>query len=327
MKKCFSLAIAILTLLVQFSVQPANAVDYSDTYLPTILSNSSSIQYADGGVKFILKLKIRTQLNKLLAIRFDVGITSPSDSSPSPLKPPPKQCVSYMELGTGLTSGGGLWAAKNPIEDYEVSETLSGKFRDTELVFSRTLFDGKAFDNNFANIDYCRGKWGATGTFYIFDEAQHWVIANLVTAVTPPAIGISSNLWGIQGGPIAPCPIMYGNYWYHFCNAPATLFSDSVAITDDDFNTAAAELNAKQEAEAKAAAELKAKQEADAKVIAELKAKREAEAKAEAELKAKQVAEAKAAAAKKTTITCMKGKLMKKVSAIKPVCPKGYKKK
>ena len=127
---------------------------------------------------------------------------------------------------------------------------------------------------------------------------------------------------------------------------------------------AAAELKAKQEAEAKAAAELKAKQEADAKAAAdkaaaELKAKQEADAKAAADkaaadLKAKQeadakaaadkaaaakvlaaaaaaakakAAKAKAAAAKKKTITCVKGKLTKKVTAVKPVCPKGYKKK
>ncbi len=119
---------------------------------------------------------------------------------------------------------------------------------------------------------------------------------------------------------------------------------------------AAAELKAKQEAEAKAAAEVKAKQEAEAKAAAELKAKQEAEAKAAAELKAKQEAEAKAAAElkaagekiisdakaeaarilaaakaaaskKKITITCIKGKLVKKVTAVKPVCPAGYKKK
>jgi alpha-tubulin suppressor-like RCC1 family protein len=118
---------------------------------------------------------------------------------------------------------------------------------------------------------------------------------------------------------------------------------------------AAAELKAKQEAEAKAAAELKAKQEAEANAAAELKAKQEAEAKAAAELKAKQEAEAKAAAdkalaekiiadakleaarivaeakskasaaLKKTTITCVKGKLTKKVTAVKPKCPSGYK--
>jgi len=104
----------------------------------------------------------------------------------------------------------------------------------------------------------------------------------------------------------------------------------------------AAELKAKQEAEAKVAAELKARQEAEAKAAAELKAKQEAEAKAAAELKAKQEAEAKAAAdklaaerlaaanlasLKKTTITCVKGKITKKVTAVKPVCPAGYKKK
>ena len=36
---------------------------------------------------------------------------------------------------------------------------------------------------------------------------------------------------------------------------------------------------------------------------------------------------AKPVLAKKTTITCVKGKLTKKVTAVKPVCPKGYKKK
>ena len=36
-------------------------------------------------------------------------------------------------------------------------------------------------------------------------------------------------------------------------------------------------------------------------------------------------AAAKAAALKKTTITCIKGKLTKKVTAVKPKCPNGYK--
>ena len=93
---------------------------------------------------------------------------------------------------------------------------------------------------------------------------------------------------------------------------------------------AASELKAKQEAEAKAAAELKAKQEAEAKVAAELKSKQETDSKAAAErvaaeLKAKQEASAKEAATKKTTITCIKGKLIKKVTAVKPKCPAGYK--
>ena len=99
--------------------------------------------------------------------------------------------------------------------------------------------------------------------------------------------------------------------------AAPTLVGTAVAIDKDAI--AAAELKAKQEADAKAAAELKAKQEADAK------AKQEADAKAAAELKAKQEADAKAAAVKKATITCVKGKLIKKVTAVKPKCPTGYK--
>jgi len=104
---------------------------------------------------------------------------------------------------------------------------------------------------------------------------------------------------------------------------------------------AAAELKAKQEADAKAAADkviadAKIQAEkilADAKAAAELKAKQEADAQAKAaqilaDAKAKSDAAAKIASDKKmTTITCVKGKLTKKVTAVKPVCPAGYKKK
>ena len=45
------------------------------------------------------------------------------------------------------------------------------------------------------------------------------------------------------------------------------------------------------------------------------------------EIKAKHEAEVRAAAKKKMTITCVKGKLTKKVTAVKPRCPTGYKKK
>ncbi len=110
-----------------------------------------------------------------------------------------------------------------------------------------------------------------------------------------------------------------------------------VSLWNSWFTTAKADIEAKAKAEAeaeakaKAEAEAKAKAEAEAKAKAEAeaKAKAEAEAKAAAELKAKQEAEAKAKAdaARKTTITCVKGKTVKKVSAVNPKCPKGYKKK
>jgi hypothetical protein len=81
------------------------------------------------------------------------------------------------------------------------------------------------------------------------------------------------------------------------------------------------QFRAKPSVEAKAAAELRAQQEAEAKAAAD---KIIQDAKLEA---AKIIAAAKAAASKKITITCAKGKLTKKVTAVNPKCPSGYKKK
>jgi len=124
------------------------------------------------------------------------------------------------------------------------------------------------------------------------------------------------------------------------CNAPLGRFAPNGGMSGfnpthkllalikeaEDYVANEKRLEAIQEA-ARVAAELKAKQEADerARIEAELKAKLEVEATAAAELKAKQEAEAKASALKKTTITCVKGKLTKKVTAVKPKCPSGYK--
>jgi hypothetical protein len=110
----------------------------------------------------------------------------------------------------------------------------------------------------------------------------------------------------------------------------AKALADAKAIADK----AATELKVKQEAEAKAAGELKAKQDAEAKAAIDKAAAEKAAAdKAaadktiqDAKLEAARIlAAAKAAANKKTTITCVKGKLVKKVTAIKPKCPAGYK--
>ena len=86
-----------------------------------------------------------------------------------------------------------------------------------------------------------------------------------------------------------------------------------------------AEYVAKKDMEAQAAAELLRKQDAEAKAAAELKARQEADAKAAAELKAKLETDAKAVALKKITITCVKGKITKRITSVKPKCPSGYK--
>jgi hypothetical protein len=115
------------------------------------------------------------------------------------------------------------------------------------------------------------------------------------------------GFWGEYGNAFAVEPV----YKHLDLIKEAELFVDQMVI---------------KASEAKAAAELKAKAEEEAKA----KAEEEAKAKAEEEAKAKAEAEAKAmleAAKKKSTITCVKGKLTKKVTAVKPKCPKGYKKK
>jgi hypothetical protein len=92
-----------------------------------------------------------------------------------------------------------------------------------------------------------------------------------------------------------------------------------------------AKVKAEAEAKAKAEAEAKAKAEAEAKAKAEAEAKAkadaEAKAKADAEAKAKAEMEAKAKADAQKSITCVKGKLKKKITGTNPKCPKGYKKK
>ena len=102
-------------------------------------------------------------------------------------------------------------------------------------------------------------------------------------------------------------------------------FKDLVSKSNEIKSKLAEEIEAK----ARAAAELKAKEEADqraaaeAKAAAELKAKQDAEAKAAAD----KLAATKATPQKKMTITCVKGKQTKKVIAVKPKCPSGYKKR
>ncbi|MFZ9658282.1 MAG: hypothetical protein ACO29Z_06285, partial [Crocinitomicaceae bacterium] len=77
----------------------------------------------------------------------------------------------------------------------------------------------------------------------------------------------------------------------------------------------------------KASAALKAKELAEAQASAALKAKELAEAQASAALKAKEKAESLIEANRKSTITCVKGTSVRKITAVKPVCPSGYKKK
>lgn len=92
-----------------------------------------------------------------------------------------------------------------------------------------------------------------------------------------------------------------------------------------------ARLKAQLEADARAREELYWISVGKAQAEAEFKAKLEREARAateaEAKMKLEAQAKAKLEATKKITITCIKGKLTKKVTGINPKCSDGYKKK
>jgi hypothetical protein len=176
--------------------------------------------------------------------------------------------------------------------------------------------------SDFANYSYSKkGTEFATTTLNSIDANTMFSALGKYKSSFPDKGAVSIFVVGKSAGKESLDPNNFGLY------SP----TDEINNAIDDANVAvaaeakvAAELKAKQDAEAKVAAELKAKQDA------ELKAKQSAEAQAAAELKAKQDAEAQAAAAiaaakKKTSITCVKGKLTKKVTAVKPKCPAGYK--
>jgi chemotaxis protein histidine kinase CheA len=190
-------------------------------------------------------------------------------------------------------------------------------------------------------------QYGSFGSFFPGDSKERSYTWEYLKALSPMVISYNTDFFAEETSSTklnwAPPGQM--------CN----LVSPAIKAKKEAEAKAAAELKAKQEAEAKAAAELKAKQEAEAKAAAELKAKQEAEElaaneKAAAALKAevakmieaqtkavdslnakvKSMKDGVAAAKsgnKRTTITCLKGKITKRITAVKPSCPVGYKKK
>ena len=151
----------------------------------------------------------------------------------------------------------------------------------------------------YSTLPLCKGGYRIY-QLQVFDEANRFTyLSNNYTS--PFVVFMSSDLW--REIPAArKCKTIY----------PDNLNSFENCYNPIDFKKTVITVSYDLEAEAKAKAEAEAK----AKVEAEAKAKAEAEAKAKAE-----------AAKMKTTITCIKGKITKKVTAVNPKCPAGYKKK
>ena len=154
---------------------------------------------------------------------------------------------------------------------------------------------------------------------------------NLFFSKLPCSVSVSAQLPPklFSGPPLMANPTTKFNLDCYTCVTNVLIYTVRVNAkgaqsTATIIPTPSASPNAKKEEDLRAAAEQKAKQEADAKVIADKAAANKIiqDAKLEAE---RILAAAKAAATKKATITCVKGKLTKKVMAIKPKCPAGFK--
>jgi hypothetical protein len=269
-------------------------------------------------------------------------------------------------IGTLIDGGGTLWAfggysgyTEITMEDSELKD-VSGYtylwYPPNKVIVQRNVFinsggfsigfdarDGKSSVSILNNLfigasttDYWIEAWASYGGQVEVHGNEFrsgpYTAVQLKPNYKDGKINASGNFWGTQSLTVIGTYVKDKSDGLEFADSidvssplaqvPASVPTSSILKTEAD-------LKAKQEADAKAAsdkaaAELKAKQDLEAKTAAE---KLISDAKIEA---ARILADAQAkaqAATKKTTITCLKGKLIKKVTAVKPVCPAGYKKK
>ena len=413
----FRLPLVLLTFTVSFQplTVPAFAIDYQDSRTPVIqsISKQERITYINDEYFLVLdfEVKVKSYSNPLSGIKFFYirdNLSYPRGCQLLPTEYSPMTFLYGQDFSTKLDSRKtpvGLVSSEK-FDGFQV-ETHRFSFSSNSLRYllnTKFQFCDQTLELDFLHL-YDVAGFRNTISFssrYFFPELfnvhpsakyQYYEVEDVNTKVSNSSC--PEQIYEI------PAPRYQKITGRQICNHVIT--TSSLALKPSLLASEAAKV--KQEAEAKAAAdkaaaELKAKQEADAKAAAELKAKQEAEAKAAAELKAKQEAEAKAAAervvcdanreqllsvqnslqtaiksypksastlndtrsrlqtalsssciadvtlndfrgevlsviaqakisasTKKTTITCVKGKLTKRVTAVNPKCPSGYKKK
>jgi hypothetical protein len=278
----------------------AEGPDYSDQNLPLLKGLKLDVAL-DNASQITFKLRVTAETKKNVLSRIDYLQFLPA---PNPLEPP-----------CGFTSA----------KAWKISWVLEGNQIKGAGVQEYVL------ERSFQMQKICAGRYALSDinmqepSIRLTDSANHWV--EYSTSDYAVRQYKSSNVWKSPSAIQPKCEhnVSSTDYIrYLLCDENIDLInmiqSNVVNITKEQISN----IEAKTAAD-KVVAELKAKQEVEAKAAAELKTKQEAEAKAAADLKAKQEAEAKGAASKKTTITCVKGKLTKKVTGVKPKCPSGYK--
>ena len=227
----------------------------------------------------------------------------------------------YGAFSDFCASGQAPPCAVNPAERSKAPRLITAKLyalSEVEKIvgYQRPQLKGSLTYFRPGKSSICSGDSGGSATVIYKNDLMYLTVIG--TGMNTYGCGTSSYFDGFGG-------IHYSTPIYKhldIINEAELFVAGQVALEEAAIRLAKAEEEAKAKAEEEARA--KAEEEAKGKAEEEAKAKAEEEAKAKAEEEAKAKLEA---SKKKTTITCVKGKLTKKVKAVKPRCPTGYKKK
>jgi hypothetical protein len=331
-KSPFTIKMLLMALLISLNVQllptSASATDSviaADSFYPQVKELTYDYVLEKNKFTYTAKIKIRYHRNPASFLQL-IYVTPVRDAG-CPLRSFAPTTfdfgLSENEIGSNVFSsalGLNVTSLTSRVRDGDwFLDEYTAKATESDY-FSQSYFDlvSKCGPRELSGVMV----YDISGKAVIIDQLDQQYYQSNMNRVLPPSLG-SATFDSEQSG-CSPIQIKddtrthiyrlacnhninFANYRLSYTNPPNSSYSIS--------------------AKAKAAADLKAKQEADARAAADLKAKQEVEAKAAEELRTKQEAASKASGVKKTSITCIKGKLAKKVVGVKPKCPSGYKKK
>ena len=262
-------------------------------------------------------------------LRLSQSSSTPSESFPN-LLPQSNSILSSVEINVVelSPSAAAKVAAAAKLQQEAVSKIQALPLLSTSKLISAIVRKfGKTNSTLLATAECWRdlensSKYGATAEIQA-QVGQTWN-------------SLDSDVRWIQGNQTPNCPKGYGpllsapvisnqsSFQFRIKNKDSDqeLFTKAVKVSDESYPRANIEVLAMALLDFSDLESIKKEQEVEAKAAIDLKAKQGAEAKAKADAAGKVLP-----SPKKTTVTCVKGKLTKKVTAIKPVCPKGYKKK
>jgi hypothetical protein len=330
-----SIAVALAISLTPLT-NAAAIPDFTDPTLPTIVSFSQWIDISNKGeITFVTETSLRWKKNRPTIFAGSMGILENKNGELA------QPCYAIGNVDNGFGSVRKLGG--NSIEitaDQILKETVDGDFKVTTYLFSQNLAEPVKSPHTPFEWNYCRGVHRPS-TIGIYDETGRikTFFDERFNSEKRPGVTVSQDSFFWNENPkFYPCPpanpaLQEGYHTARSICDSINPFVSGITVSDSLFIQAnaarekfIAEEDLKKAAAEKAAAEKAAaeKAAADARTAFE-KAAIENSIRDKAAVE--KAARDKTAASKKVTITCVKGKLTKKVTAIMPKCPTGYKKK